>query len=325
MRAVLVVVFVVLLSLPVFAQIPKVVLHEVLANEPGAFTSLEWVELFNADSNPAWLANFSIVVGSDTSHLDSCSVILPPSGFIVVSRRPVSETETENSFEKQWGNNSGIWGDDASENYPLLKGKFSLSNGSGRILLLYLNTPVDSFIWTSDAGDGKSWERISTSYPATNSNLGSCRAASGSTPGKINSVAPVANDLAVEQTAVQNLTGSTVRLSGIVKNVGLDSVAPRYLLFSLGVSGDTGFTITQAIDSSLVLTLAPQGIDSFSVDLTLPNGYQRVVISLPPDGRTENNLAAVNFRIGTLTPTLLINEFLPDPQNPLESEWIELY
>ncbi|MCI0597181.1 MAG: lamin tail domain-containing protein, partial [candidate division Zixibacteria bacterium] len=126
MRAVFIVMLVILLSAPLFAQTPKVVLNEVLANEPGAFTSLEWIELFNAGSNPASLADFSIVVSGDTSHLDSGSVLLPPSGFAVISRKPASETETENSFEKQWGDNSGIWGDNASESYPLLKGKFSL-------------------------------------------------------------------------------------------------------------------------------------------------------------------------------------------------------
>ncbi len=300
-------------------------MNEVLANEPGAFTSLEWVELFNADSNQASLADFSIVVSGDTSHLDSGSVILPPSGFTIISRKPVSETETENSFEKQWGNNSGTWGDVVDENYPLLKGKFSLSNGSGRILLLYLDTPVDSFIWTADAGDGKSWERILALNPATNSNLGVSRAASGSTPGKINSVAPVANDLAIERASLQNLNGSTARLFSIVKNVGLDSTAPRYLFFSLGIPGDTGYTITQVLDSFMVSPLAPQEVDSFSVDVTLPNGYQRLIVYLSSDGRNENNFAAVNLRIGTTIPTLLINEFLPDPASPLESEWIELY
>lgn len=325
MRAALTFLCIALLSVHGFAQAPKIVVNEVLANEPGAFTSLEWVELFNAGSNPAALTDFSIVVGADTSRLDSNSVVLPPFGFVIVSRKPVSETEAENSFDKQWGDNSGVWGDEPGENFPLLKGKFSLSNGTGRILLLYQNLPIDSFIWTSDAGDGKSWERISTALAATDSNLGVSKAVSGSTPGKINSVAPVANDLAIEQAAAQNLTGSTARLSGVVKNVGLDSTASRYLSFSIGVPGDTGFTNVQKLDSTLLPALSSQETDSFSIDLTLPTGYQRVIISLSPDGRNENNFAAVNLRIGTVTATLLINEFLPNPASPLESEWIELY
>ncbi|MCI0596998.1 MAG: lamin tail domain-containing protein, partial [candidate division Zixibacteria bacterium] len=232
---------------------------------------------------------------------------------------------TENSFEKQWGDNSGIWGDNASESYPLLKGKFSLGNGSGRVLLLHQNTPADSFSWDSDAGDGKSWERISASNPATASNLGACRAASGSTPGKINSIAPLANDLAIENVTAQNLTGPSVRFSGTVKNVGLDSTATRYLSFSLGIPGDTGFAIAQILDSTPIPILTQGESAGFSIDLTLPPGYQRIILSLPPDGRSENNFAAVNLRAGTVSPTLLINEFLPDPENPLESEWIELF
>ena len=312
-----------LLSVPSFAQAPKVVINEVLANEPGSFTSLEWVELFNADSNPAPLTDFFIVVGSDTSRLDSGSVILPPAGFAVVSRKPISETETENSFEKNWGNSSGIWGDYASENYPLLKGKFSLSNGSGRILLLYQNSLVDSFIWTSDVGDGKSWERISASSPAIGSNIAGCRA--NPTPGRTNSVASATNDLAIEQVTAQSLTAFSMRFSGTVKNVGLDSTSSLYLFFSLGLPGDTGFTVIQLLDSIRLLGLKAEESESFSIDLTLPSGYLRIVISLPPDGNHENNFAAINIRIGAVAPTLLINEFLPDPASPLESEWIELY
>ncbi|HXF49109.1 MAG TPA: lamin tail domain-containing protein, partial [Verrucomicrobiae bacterium] len=262
---------------------------------------------------------------TDTSRLDSGAVILPPSGFAVISRKPLFETETENSFEKQWGNNSGTWGDHPSENYPLLKGKFSLTNTSDRVVLLYQNVPVDAFIWSADAGDGQSWERISPSNPAAVPNIDTCGAPSGSTPGKANSVVPVANDLAVEELTVQNLTGSAPRLSGTVKNVGLDSTSARYLFFSLGLPGDTGFTIAQLLDSTLVAPLAVQESAGFSIDLTLPAGYQRVIISLPPDGRNENNFTAVNLRIGTIAPTLLINEFLPDPEPPLESEWIEIF
>jgi hypothetical protein len=314
-----------LLCSTAFAQPPKVIVNEVLANEPGASTSLEWIELFNADTNPAALADFSIVVGSDTSRLDSNSILLSPGGFAVVSRKPMAEDETGTSFEKQWGNNSGTWGDDPSENYPLLKGKFSLSNGSGRILLLYQGAPVDSFIWTTDAGDGKSWERISSTTPATGGNLGVSKAASGSTPGKVNSVAPVANDLAVEQIVAQNLSGSLVRLSGMVRNVGLDDVSARHLFFSLGLLGDSGFTIVQTLDSLLLPALSVQEMYSFFLDLTHLSGYARIVVSLSDDGRNENNFAAATVRIGGAAPTLLINEFMPDPQNPLESEWIELY
>ena len=323
MRAILATTCTALITIPAFAQGPKVVINEVLANEPGPFTSLEWIEIFNADATAAPLADFSIVVGSDTSRLDSGSVLVPANGFVVVSRKPVAEDQTERSFEKQWGNNSGSWGDDATENYTLLKGKFSLSNASGRVLLLYQNYPVDSFIWISDAGDGKSWERIFSSSPALGANLGVCR--TNSTPGKINSVAPLSNDLALEQVSAQNLAASSIRLSGTVKNAGLDSTASLYLFFSKGFPGDTAFTVVQLLDSMLLPALAPEERGSFSIDLALPSGYQRVLVSLPPDDRSENNFAAVNIRIGAVPPTLLINEFLPDPENPLESEWIELY
>lgn len=307
------------------AQAPQVVVNEVLANEPGAFTSLEWIELFNADAGPAALADFSIVVGADTSRLDSNSIALPAGGFVVVSRKPVAEDETGTSFEKQWGNNSGVWGDAPAENYPLLKGKFSLSNGAGRVRLLYRGAPVDSFIWTADAGDGKSWERVSAQMSATGGNLAVSKAASGSTPGKINSVAPVANDLALEPISAQNLSGSMVRLSGAIKNVGLDDASGRNLFFSLGLLGDTGYTIVQTLDSVSIPPLSQQEVHPFAIDLTLSDGYSRIVVSLPDDGRNENNFTAVTVRVGSTTPTLLVNEFLPDPQKPLESEWVELY
>ncbi|HXF48389.1 MAG TPA: hypothetical protein VNL73_03050, partial [Verrucomicrobiae bacterium] len=66
MRALFAFVFFFFSASAALAQTPKVVINEVLANEPGAFTSLEWLELFNTDAGPAPLADFSIVVGTDT-------------------------------------------------------------------------------------------------------------------------------------------------------------------------------------------------------------------------------------------------------------------
>jgi len=315
------------LSTSASAQTPKVIINEVLANEPGAFTSLEWIELYNADLNAVPLADFSIIEGADTSRLDSGSVVLPAGGFAIVSRKPLAETETENSFEKHWGNNSGFWGDDSTENYPLLKAKFSLSNSSSRVLLLYQGTLVDSFKWTSDAGDGKSWERISATTPATSGNLAVSSAASGSTPGKINSVAPVARDLAFDEVMIQNLPLLIERFIAdvVIKNIGTDTTISGSATVFLGIPGDTSFNTVRQLDLRGIPPLGPGEKYNFQIDLFLPKGYQRVILSLSPDDRNENNFFGVNLRLGTTAPTLLINEFLPDPENPLESEWIELY
>ena len=87
-----------------------VVISEVLANEPGSLTKLEWVELHNADSLSHNLEGWSFVCKEDTT-LFAANTVIPAKGCLIIARQLVSDPLDSVSFEGHWGDASGVWGD----------------------------------------------------------------------------------------------------------------------------------------------------------------------------------------------------------------------
>jgi hypothetical protein len=162
---------------------PHVIFNEVLANEPGSNTKLEWVELFNADSMQHDLGGWLFVSKDDTTAISNGTVI-PSGGFLIIARNLLAEPPDSISFEGHWGNASGVWGDSPKENFPAIEAKMSLTNSGGTISLIDPDHNMQSFTWDKDCGDGISLERISPEedewFCCINSN--EC------TPGRKNSV-----------------------------------------------------------------------------------------------------------------------------------------
>ncbi|UCE24577.1 MAG: lamin tail domain-containing protein, partial [Candidatus Zixiibacteriota bacterium] len=83
------------------------VVNEVLANEPGSVTGLEWIELYN-DGQPVNLQDFSLRVGDNLIELPS-EVNLSDGEYYIICRR-LFATSTSPGFESIWGDSSGVWG-----------------------------------------------------------------------------------------------------------------------------------------------------------------------------------------------------------------------
>jgi hypothetical protein len=159
----------------------QVVFSEVLANEPGSWVYLEWVELFNRAETQADLAGWFFIEGGDTTELPQEAVI-SGRGFVVLARHLLT-SEEEMSFERYWGDSSGAWGDHPDESYPALEAKMGLTNSEGEVTLWDGASHETSFSWDSDAGGGVSWERIDLDGPDEPTNWWPCPDPSGSTPG----------------------------------------------------------------------------------------------------------------------------------------------
>jgi hypothetical protein len=159
-----------------------VFINEVLANEPGSNTKLEWVELFNSDSIEhdlgAWL-----FVSKDTTTI-STGTVIPSGGFLIIARKLLAEPPDSISFEGHWGNASGVWGDSPKEDFPAIEAKMSLTNSGETISLIDPDHNMQSFTWDKDCGDGTSIERISSEEDEWFCCIDSNRC----TPGKKNSV-----------------------------------------------------------------------------------------------------------------------------------------
>lgn len=162
---------------------PYVIINEVLANEPGSNTKLEWVELFNADSMQHDLGGWLFVSKEDTTVISS-GTIIPSGGFLVIARKLVAEPPDSISFEGYWGDRSGVWGDSPKEDFPAIEAEISLTNSGGTISLIDPDHSIQSFTWDKDCGDGTSLERIS----AEENEWFCCIDSNKCTPGKKNSV-----------------------------------------------------------------------------------------------------------------------------------------
>jgi hypothetical protein len=160
-----------------------VAINEVLANEPGSSTKLEWVELYNADSLSLNLEGWSFVCKEDTT-LFAAGTVIPANGYVVIARQLVSEPPDSVSFEGRWGDASGFWGDAPEEDFPAVQAKMSLTNSGGTISLADPDKNVQTFTWDKDCGDGVSLERVSWD----GEDRFCCVSSDGSTPGRKNSV-----------------------------------------------------------------------------------------------------------------------------------------
>ncbi|MGB2988406.1 MAG: lamin tail domain-containing protein [Candidatus Zixiibacteriota bacterium] len=166
-----------------FSLAPGVFINEVLANEPGSNTKLEWVELHNADSVEHDMEGWAFICKDDTTWIPA-EAIIPAGRFLILARKLLSDPPDSISFEGWWGDRSGIWGDSPDESFPAVEAKMSLTNSGGTISLLDLESKAQTFTWDEDCGDGVSMERVSA-----NEDIWLCCVDSDrSTPGRKNSV-----------------------------------------------------------------------------------------------------------------------------------------
>ncbi len=159
----------------------QVVFSEVLANEPGSWVYLEWVELFNRGETEVDLSGWSFIEGGDTTELPE-ETMISGRGFLVLARHLLTSSE-EMSFERYWGDSSGVWGDAPGESYPAFEVKMSLKNSEGEVIMWNGSSHETYFSWNSDAGGDVSWERIDLDGPDEPTNWWPCPDPRGSTPG----------------------------------------------------------------------------------------------------------------------------------------------
>ena len=87
-------------------------------------TSLEWIEIFNDSNKPLIIKNWTI-------DGKSFSISLEAYGVGVLARKLINEKG--DSFESVYGNGSGVWGDNPSENFPAVSVSLSFSNSGDNI------------------------------------------------------------------------------------------------------------------------------------------------------------------------------------------------
>lgn len=288
------------------------VVNEVLANEPGDTVVLEWIELFNDQATTVPnLSFYSLeVLRGSISDTIALSGSIGAGEYMVICRDSLR-------FEAHFGDNSGVWGDSDTELYRLRQSTFMLPNSTGEVQLKLLGSLVSTFPWSSDAGDGVSWERRSTA----GSSIATSLDPTGSTPGRMNSRSPQNIDVAIEDVLVGSDSGVTY-VTFLISNVGLTLVDDPVM--------QVAFFDSLQPDSlgALIATERPGPIDTgqtvfYATVYALPGVYQQLIARLEPDDRPENDVFPFTAP-GDAYPPILINEFMANPQGALASEWVEL-
>lgn len=316
MRAAAILIFV--LFLAVGSATSEVVVNEVLANEPGSATSLEWIELFNNSPVTINLLFYQLRICSATdSTVLALDGAIDPQQYLVLCRDTTR-------FEQHWGDSSGVWGDAVFEkSYSVRQLSFQLANSSGRVAILSLTSipprVVSQLAWTETGKDGYSWERV---HPALDS-VGQSIDPTGSTPGRMNSITPLPIDLSLDDVIASSNSGLTELVFRIV-NRGLTTVNNPILelyKFDSAAPQNQGAVVAGEsvgpVDSGFTVLLVGR--------YPLPGYYQKLVANLVVlnDDRPANNHLTFTAP-GSRYPPIILNEFLSNPTPPVGSEWVEL-
>lgn len=306
------------------AQEPKLVVNEVMANEPGSATSLEWVELVVwPDGVEGTVGDFDFVDGADTTHFGERTRFFPGEYVVLASKRT-----GPSSFEEFWGNNSGHWGDADTEDFVLLAAKMSLRNDADTVEIIYHTGDVSRMFWTTAPEDGVSIERIRPSGEDRTDNFAPCKDPARSTPGRANSVLPSANDLRIESVNFNRTLSwpDPIAFAVEVANAGIgQSQEASLTLLEDRTPFQAGFDAMTVFTTS-VPRLNEGETTSVSSDwIGAAPGIHNILFAIHIDEDT------VDFEyIGTIAvrhsqPLVIITEFLANPDGDAgPGEWVEI-
>ncbi len=297
---------------------PAVVVNEVLANEPSSATTLEWIELFNSSEDEIPLDGHYLVVADRRIDLPPTDIITD-SGYYVICRKLFSP-DNEPSFESVWGDNSGEWGDDDSENgFPQPhEAVFSLSNSGGAVELYDVADSLLSRLrWTEAGSDGISWERVCSDAPEIRPSVDQI----GGTPGFLNSVTLLHRDLAVDSVDVRSEVGVT-EVQVIIVSRSLAPVSYASLFFTTSDLASPGEEDTLAFVA--LPEILPGGTFTVAGSFDFDCDYVSISAVLSGDDRGRNN--AIEFVVpGREFPSLILSEVMINPIDETGGEWIEIY
>ena len=286
----------------------RLIVNELLANEPGSYTGLEWIELYNDSIQPINLSDYVILVDGSPVSVPP-GVTVAPQGYRILCRRLLASA-TSPGFESYWGDSSGVWGDCPTEDgiaLPL-ECTFSLMNSSGSVSVVSGGFQMSTLRWSQAGRDAFSWERV---WPDSEFVVQSI-SARGATPGRINSVTPVQYDLRIDSVSVKPVPPD-VQISIHISSHGSNSVEDAGLfVYARGVA-----------DSISLPTVASFGSYVFTAVYSFDGVYAPLAVGLSEDERIENNFFD-GIVTGSSYPPILINEFLANPQSEPSSEWVEL-
>ncbi|MCX6833389.1 MAG: lamin tail domain-containing protein, partial [candidate division Zixibacteria bacterium] len=109
-----------------------------------------------------------------------------------------------------------------------------------------------------------------------------------------------------------------------VANRGLEESQPAILLSYFDRDFTGGLSGGDAEDSIALPAIQPDSVVDLIREYRESSGRKRLILQLPPDADSTDNTLRFEFGFGHLFRELVINEFVPNPDDRLDCEWIEL-
>ena len=301
-----------------------VIINEVMANpsctppiNSSCDSDLEWIELYNSGGESVDLSGWTI----DSTTIPIGTKI-PKEGFLVIARELIdSNADTDkDSFESFYGNNSGIWGDDPSEDYLAIDGSMVLNNDTLDSLTLDnqksgIDNYQETFSWQKTE-DGITWQRI----PLTDDwALGYC----GETPSAKNCVQvnhpPTNFELQLPKDESTLYKGSEFNFAWFAST----DPEGEEVTYDFYISCNQNFNDNKFIDSAIEETNYFLEVDNVVKNYGTCERYYWKILAF--DGILFSESTPFSFKITDqiYSNSIIINELYPDPASG--EEWIEFY
>ncbi|MFA4907614.1 MAG: lamin tail domain-containing protein, partial [archaeon] len=286
---------------------------------PASGSGGEWIELLNISTDTINLREWTIGDNSTTVILTKTEFLLPPNEFVVIAN--------DSSFLCFWGNQPHF--------LKSLQAIPALNNTSDSILVNDLcGRRIDGLGYSKTWGYRTNFS-LERKNPFTLSNSSSNWALSssseGGTPGQPNANLLKSLDLRWDKPNTflkkdRLLPGESLGITFNIENNGLETV-PEFQI-SFDFLSDTTASVVPVtfydkfFSDSIVSLQKIQDSLSVPIDFT-GSGFVRGKI-LFPDADSANNLNILPVQIGYPAQTIVINEFMCQPESG-NAEWIELF
>ncbi len=209
-----------------------------------------------------------------------------------------------------------------------------MSNSSDRDVRLIdaSDVEIEAYTYSADNSKGLSDEKKNLSKDNNTSNWGNTTNSNG-TPGSINTLSPLQDDIKIESFSVnpaKAIEKDFFELATQIKNNGTDSANSFVLKIYKDVNFNSIGDASEKVFTHPISFLEPGQMEDFSDNISelIQGNYQFVAeVVYPLDQNLSNNISVLSFEV--LPPKLdfneiVINEIMYDPldNNP---EWIEIY
>jgi hypothetical protein len=280
----------------------------------------EWVELFNRTNQAVNIKKWRLSDAAITVTVTTQDVIIPPNDFIVLTQ----DSSVLNFYS--------VPVQIVRFNLPVLN-----NTGDNVIIRDSLGILIDSLTYLSSWGGntgGRSIERFSVDSSSTDqSNWATSTGIFKATPGRINSITPKENDLAIIGFAPRHqysILGEDIEFKVQIRNKGLNNSQNFTLNLYRDINTDS---IPQP--NELMTSIVQNGIisgDSLEISYSTNqfdegDNFYIAIIDVPVDDDSSNNIAfakGIGVEVNEIRNDIVINEFMYAPQSP-EPEWIEIY